>query len=87
MAHELVFVSELKLGDKVRLGPSAGPCFNDATVYKIDQFGQVSVWRPYIHTGDVVYSGNHVIPYIGVEDFTLAPTTRVYLLEHGPELK
>lgn len=77
-----VKVSSLKPGDIVRVMSGE---YGDATVYRVDGEA-VHVWRPYVHTGDVLYSGGRVVPYIGVEDFTLNPSTEVTLLRNGPPL-
>jgi hypothetical protein len=63
-------LSELRLGDVVRLGPE---CYSDATVKRIDD-GTVTVHRPYIHAADFAYGGG-VILYVGTEILTLAGPT------------
>lgn len=76
-------VSELQLGDHVRLFEDA---YSDATVYQLVPEG-AKVWRPYVHTGDVEYASQRVIPYIGIEDFTLYAKTTVTLLRRGDPKK
>ena len=76
-------VSDLKLGDKVKLFDGA---YGTATVYQITE-DYVMVWRPFVKTEDFSYSGNRVIPYVGIEDFSLYFGSHVVLLEHGPEMK
>lgn len=78
--NEIVKVDSLGLGDKILSCPSQNnPNFRQpyecATVYRIDG-GQVYLVRPYIHTGDCVYSGNSVIHYIGYEEYKIDITNR-----------
>jgi len=79
-----VEVWQLRVGDIVLL--SSGE-YMHATVYQELENGDVKVWRPYVHTGDVLYSGNRVIPYVGIEDFTLTATSTVTLLRYGDATK
>ena len=78
-------VRDLNLGDIVRV--SSGMEYSSATVYRKLDDGSACVWRPYVHTGDFTYTGG-VIPYIGLEDFTLSPDSEVEVLRaHGGGLR
>lgn len=78
-------VKELNLGDVVRVFTDK---YSDCTVYRKDTEGNVSVWRPYVKTDDVSYSGGNgalqVIPSIGLEDFSLYNTSEVELVYRNP---
>lgn len=84
-ASRTVKASSLEPGDVIRL-QHAGAEYSDATVYRVDD-AQVHVWRPYVHTGDVLYSHGRVIPYLGLEDFPIYKSTHVELLRKGNPLK
>ncbi len=55
----------VKLADVVFLRSHG--TYSQATVTQIED-GQVSLFRPYVHTADFKYTGG-VIPYIGIETF------------------
>lgn len=78
-----VKVSDLKLGDVVQLFNDA---YGTATVYRKDPQGNAQVWRPYVKTEDFAYSGG-VIPYIGLEDFSLWSGTEVERIREGAPLR
>lgn len=59
-------MSELRLADTVR-SPFIQP-YNIMTVKQIEN-GQVTFFRPYVHTSDFAHTGG-VICYIGIEEFT-----------------
>lgn len=79
-----VKVSELKLGDIIRLFD--GP-YSDATVVNLYADG-VKVIRPFIHTSDFTVSGPSVLHYIGTETVTLYYTSlaEVTLIESDSTL-
>lgn len=58
---EMVNVNELKYGDVINLSERYG----NATVVKIKD-SVVTVFRPYVHTGDFEYTGG-VLHYVGFE--------------------
>lgn len=76
---ELTAIKDLALGDVVKL---AFEPYGNATVYKINANGTAQVWRPYVSTSGVEYSGC-TIPYIGIEDFTLAGPP-IEVIQHNP---
>ena len=73
-------VKDLRLGDTVRIFSME---YGTATVYQILETGDCKVWRPYVHTGDFRYSGNRIVPYVGMEDFTLYNDQTVTVLRVG----
>jgi len=79
-AVEQILASDLALGDIVRVFD--GP-FGDGVVRKITTSGAV-IFRPYATTDDFSYTGG-VIPYIGVEEFTLYHSAKVDRLRKGGE--
>ena len=79
-----VEVWQLRVGDIVAL--SSGE-YMHATVYQELENGDAKVFRPFVHTGDVLYSGNQVSKYVGIEDFTLTANTTVTLLRCGDATK
>ena len=74
----------LCLGDTIKLFDGA---FGYAIVNKIAD-GSVHVYRPYATTADFSYTGG-VIPYIGIEQFTLSQQydTRKVTVVQRKELK
>lgn len=64
---KLIPISELQLGDVVSLFPD--DVFSGCVVRQIKD-GYAHLFRPYATTADFSYTGG-VIPYIGVEEFTL----------------
>lgn len=75
MTPETIKLSDLSLGDTVRLGAEG---FMDAVVRQIKD-GKVRLFRPYVATADFVYTGG-VIPYIGIEDFEMMVTDSATIL-------
>ena len=78
-----ILVKDLQLGDVIDLELEA---YGYATVWKMDEDGTTHVWRPYVHVGGCVYAGNRLIPFIGLENFSLLPTSEVKLVRKGPKL-
>lgn len=58
-------MSELKLGDTIRFWPHLK--FTDSVVKQIKD-GNITFFRPYVHTADFSYTGG-VICYIGIEEW------------------
>ncbi len=84
MQGKEISVKDLRLGDAVRLSLQK---FSDATVYRINEEKKcVDVWRPYVHTSEFSYTGG-VVPYIGIEDFSISFEQKVFLVERGGEKK
>lgn len=69
MKPKMVKRSELGLGDVINLGGFETD-YCSSTVYRIDK-GMIHLVRPYIHTGDCVYSGNSLIHYLGYEEYSI----------------
>jgi hypothetical protein len=80
-----VKVSELGLGDIIHLSNEGYAGYMTATVYRKDENGDCHVRRPYVHTGDVVYSGPSLISYIGIEDFILPAIGEVTLIRRNTD--
>lgn len=83
--NETVKVSELQIGDIVRLGTNDNG-YADATVYNIKD-GNVHVFRPYVHVSDFITTGG-VITYMGHEDFSIPVSssgTVILLSRQDPE--
>jgi hypothetical protein len=76
-----VQVKELSPGDHIKL-LGAGE-YTTATVYQKSPDGDCKVWRPYVHTADFTYGDNRVVPYVGIEDFTIHAWTTVTLLRRA----
>lgn len=74
---------DLGLGDVVSLSIDKTLPYDTATVYRKLENGDCMVWRPYVHTSDFSYGDKEgsVIPYLGIEDFTLSANTDVWLLQ------
>lgn len=83
MATERVKVSELSLGDVVRVWNN--DAYGDATVKQIKD-EQVFFFRPYVQTADFSYTGG-VICYVGFEEFSRFPNDTVELVRRGRPLK
>ena len=81
-SKNMIKLSDLHLRDTVRLFEGA---YGIATVYRINPDGSVQVWRPYVSTSDVEYTGG-VIPFIGLEDFAIHGT-EVELLKRGGSVR
>lgn len=92
-----VKASELKPGDKVQLfegpyGTATVVQVEDESCRRYDQYAnrslEVVLWRPYMQTSDVLYSGGNVIPGIGLEIVRIPQCNTLYnRLEKGPELR
>lgn len=76
------------LGDVVRLALDSeiSAPFNSCTVINKLPNGDVTLYRPYVHTADFSYTGG-VIPYIGAETFNVYATNTLRLLKAGEALK
>jgi hypothetical protein len=83
MPTEKYPVSELSLGDIVDLGWTDG--YSVATVKNISKDGEITLFRPYVHTSDFSHSGG-VSCYVGIEEFQICGGT-VTLLKKGQPLK
>lgn len=77
-----VKMKELKLGDRIRFWDpeKPSPAFQDSVVKQIKD-GEITFFRPYVHTADFSFTGG-VICYIGIEEWN-SPTNHneVELLE------
>lgn len=73
--------SELKLADTIRMFD--GP-WNCAIVRQIKE-GQVFLFRPYGETADFSYVGG-VIPYIGIEEYSIPADERMIEVMNRKEL-
>jgi len=69
--------SELQLGDVICLFPEMA--FSSCVVKKIEK-EKITLFRPYGVSSDFSYTGG-VICYTGIEEFSIFPTTEVFLLE------
>lgn len=78
---DLTIAANLELGDEAKLEGNWNS-YATFTVVKIEE-NAIHVVRPYIHTSDFSYTGG-VIPYVGMENFTLSPDTKVDLLRKNP---
>lgn len=79
----VIDAKDCRLGDIVRPvvldNPNEG--YSDSTVIKItDQ--SVTLFRPYVHTSDFTYTDG-VIPYVGMNQYTVLPTTKVTVLSES----
>jgi len=75
--------SECRLGDLVRPvildNPNDG--YSDSTVINITDKG-VTLFRPYVQTSDFICTDG-LIPYIGMEKYTVLPDTQVTVLRES----
>jgi len=84
--HESIKVSDLNLGDVIRLFDDG---YGDATVCKLEANGDVGVHRIYIHPTGFEYGEcpRRIITYIGSEEFTVYAETYVTRVSEGRKLK
>jgi len=83
----------LKLADVIRFGanmvggetPNHAFPFSDCTVKQIKD-GEITLFRPYVHTADFEYTGG-VICTIGIEEITIPANETEYLLLESKTLK
>jgi hypothetical protein len=80
-----ILVKDLQLGDIVAL--TDGAEYNTMTVYQRTDNGDCQIYRPYVHVGDVEYSGHRLIPYVGIEDFMLPCTSTVIFYRRGGPIR
>lgn len=73
--------SELQVRDVVKLSESP---FSYAVVTCVTD-DTVELFRPYATTDEILMAGNRVIPYIGIEQFSIMRTDReIELLSRSP---
>lgn len=65
----IIKMNEMQLGDVVERVSEVNEGYTSMTVKKIAD-GQVTFYRPYVHANPTVYSGNSLITYIGLEEFS-----------------
>jgi len=80
---------DLGLGDIVVLGVGG---YNVATVTQVHKDGTVDLLRPYVHTGDVSYSGNaegssRVLAYLGFEEIKNINPNHLDRLQKGSPVR
>jgi len=82
-------VRDLKPGDVVRSSYIRGNPFMDAIITCVHPNGDADAFRPYCAVPDMVYGDpNRIIPYIGVEQWTLSGTgSPITLLERPKNLR
>jgi hypothetical protein len=81
---------KIGLGDVVVLGFGNG--YNVATVTQVHKDGTVDLLRPYVHTGDVSYSGSdegssRVLGYLGFEEVKRVNPERLDRLRKGDPVR
>ena len=79
---------DAKLGAVIRMkGTGTNRAYSCCTIKQIED-GKVKLFRPYVHANGCVYSGNSVILYIGIEEYTISESQLdMYdLLNKGPDL-
>jgi hypothetical protein len=69
MKEIIIRVEQMRLGDRVRLYPRPLHCFTDMVVKQINE-GDVTFFRPYVHTTDFSFQRG-VICYVGIEEYTV----------------
>lgn len=73
---EIVNTEDLQLGDTVRqTGDSFGGPFTTCVITQVTD-DAVTLFRPYATTADFSYVGNRVIPYIGIEEYSVEKSNK-----------
>lgn len=85
MKEQLMMAKALVLRDQVRVNTEPWPYCVSTVIRRDEDREEVTVLRPYVHTGDCEYAGNRVIGYLGFEEWSMPFNTQViWLGNEGP---